>query len=87
MLRLRLVPLYDYVTYHEAEIYRIVQDELGWVRPRDTDSCSSNCQLNALGVHVHRQRYGISPYVIPLAHDVRHGLMTRRTRSGPSMPT
>lgn len=77
VLRLRLVPLYDYVSYSEADIYRTVQDELGWVRPRDTDSCSTNCQLNALGIHVHRQRYGISPYVIPLAHDVRHGLLTR----------
>jgi hypothetical protein len=77
VMRLRLVPFYDFVTYHEADIYRTVQDELGWVRPRDTDSCSTNCQLNALGIHVHRQRYGLSPYVIPLAHDVRHGLMTR----------
>ena len=77
LLRLRLVPFYEFVTYNEADIYRTVQDELGWVRPRDTDSCSTNCQLNALGIHVHRQRYGMSPYVIPLAHDVRHGLMTR----------
>jgi len=77
VLRLRLVPLYDFVSYSEADIYRTVQEELGWVRPRDTDSCSTNCQLNALGIHVHRQRYGISPYVIPLAHDVRNGLMTR----------
>ena len=44
---------------------------------RDTDSCSTNCQLNALGVYVHRKRYGVSPYVFPLAHDVRVGLMSR----------
>jgi hypothetical protein len=65
------------VSYREDEIYRTIEQELGWVRPRDTDSCSTNCQLNALGIHVHRQRYGLSPYVIPLAHDVRSGLLTR----------
>jgi tRNA(Ile)-lysidine synthase TilS/MesJ len=77
VLRLRLLPLYDYVSYNEAHIYKTVEEELGWVRPRDTDSCSTNCQLNALGIHVHRNLYNISPYVIPLAHDVRTGLMTR----------
>ncbi len=76
-VRLNLVPFYDHVRYDEARILEAVTGELGWVRPRDTDSCSTNCQLNALGVHVHRQRYGLSPYVFPLAHDVRAGLLTR----------
>ena len=76
-VRLNLVPFYDHVRYDEARILEAVTAELGWVRPRDTDSCSTNCQLNALGVHVHRQRYGLSPYVFPLAHDVRAGLLTR----------
>jgi tRNA(Ile)-lysidine synthase TilS/MesJ len=75
--RLRLVPLYDFLSYDEAHIYRTVEEKLGWVRPRDTDSCSTNCQINAVGVHVHRKLYQISPYTIPLAHDVRIGLMTR----------
>ena len=75
--RLRLVPLYDFISYNEADIYRTVEEKLGWVRPRDTDSCSTNCQLNAVGIHVHRKLYQISPYTIPLAHDVRIGLMTR----------
>jgi hypothetical protein len=76
-VRLNLVPFYDHVRYDEARILDVVTKELGWVRPRDTDSCSTNCQLNALGVYVHRKRYGLSPYVFPLAHDVRAGLMTR----------
>lgn len=76
-LRLNLVPFYDHVRYDEAYLLDVVTRELGWVRPRDTDSCSTNCQLNALGVYVHRKRYGLSPYVFPLAHDVRAGLMSR----------
>lgn len=75
--RLKMVPFYEHVPYDEAHVLRTVEQELGWVRPRDTDSCSTNCQMNALGIQVHRSRYGISPYVIPLAHDVRTGLMTR----------
>jgi tRNA(Ile)-lysidine synthase TilS/MesJ len=75
--RLNLAPFYEFVRYDESEILATVERELGWTRPRDTDSCSTNCQLNALGVYVHRKKYGISPYVIPLAHDVRMGLMSR----------
>ncbi len=76
-LRLNLVPFYDHIRYDERHILDVVTTELGWARPRDTDSCSTNCQLNALGVYVHRKRYGLSPYVFPLAHDVRMGLMSR----------
>lgn len=76
-IRLNLVPFYEHVRYDEAHVLDVVTRELGWVRPRDTDSCSTNCQLNALGVYVHRKRYGVSPYVFPLAHDVRAGLVTR----------
>lgn len=75
--RLNLVPFYEHVRYDEREVLDTVQRELGWVRPRDTDSCSTNCQLNALGIYVHRKKYGISPYMIPLAHDVRAGLVSR----------
>lgn len=76
-VRLNLVPFYEHVRYDETRILDVVTRELGWVRPRDTDSCSTNCQLNALGVYVHRKRYGLSPYVFPLAHDVRAGLLSR----------
>jgi hypothetical protein len=75
--RLNLVPFYEHLRYDEHAVLSTVERELGWVRPRDTDSCSTNCQLNALGIYVHKKRYGISPYVIPLAHDVRMGLVSR----------
>ena len=75
--RLNMVSFYEHVRYDERDVLQTVERELGWVRPRDTDSCSTNCQLNALGIYVHRKKYGVSPYAIPLAHDVRTGLMTR----------
>ena len=77
LARLKLVPFYEFVKYDEAEIYRTISRELGWVRPVDTDSCSTNCRVNALGIYVHREWYGISPYCIPLAADVRAGLVGR----------
>jgi hypothetical protein len=38
-----------------------------WVRPRDTDSCSANWQLNALGIPSTASGMA-SAHVIPLAH-------------------
>ncbi len=77
VLGLKLIPFYEYIHYNEAEVIRTVENKFGWSKPKGTDSCSSNCQLNALGIEVHRKRYGISPYVIPLARDVREGLVDR----------
>ena len=74
---MRLVPFYEYVRYNEQEVIDTVQREFGFQKPKSTDSCSTNCQLNSLGIEVHRQRYGFSPYVIPLARDVREGLVRR----------
>ena len=76
-LRVRIVPFYEYFHYDEAEAFRVAEEECGWVRPADTDSCSTNCLTNALGIAIHKARYGISPYLIPLAYDVRTGLVTR----------
>lgn len=76
-LRVSILPFYEYFHYDEAEAFRTAEQECDWVRPGDTDSCSTNCLANALGIAIHRARYGISPYLIPLAHDVRTGLVTR----------
>lgn len=77
VIGLKLTPFYENVHYNEAEVIRTVENKFGWKKPIGTDSCSSNCQLNALGIEIHRERYGISPYVIPLARDVREGLVDR----------
>lgn len=77
VLSLRLTPFYEYVPYNEYAVIQSVQERLGWKKPNNTDSCSTNCQLNSLGIEVHKKNYGISPYVIPLARDVREGLVKR----------
>ena len=77
VMRTRLVPLYEYVRYNEQVVVETVEREFGFQKPKSTDSCSTNCQLNSLGIEVHKRNYGISPYVIPLARDVREGLVKR----------
>ena len=76
-LRVRLIPFYEYIPYQEEKALELIQEELGWQRPKSTDSCSTNCELNALGIVLHLQRFNIHPYVIPLAHDIREGILKR----------
>lgn len=76
-LAVRLVPFYEYIPYQEEEALHFIEKELGWQRPKNTDSCSTNCELNALGIVLHLQRFKMHPYVIPLAHDIREGILKR----------
>ena len=77
VLGIRLVSFYEYVSYNEQLAIETAQNKFGWEKPANTDSCSSNCQLNVLGIEIHRKKYGMSPYVIPLARDVREGVVKR----------
>jgi len=69
--------LFDFIRYDEQQIYRRIAD-LGWQKPSDTDSCSTNCLLNSVGIYVYRQTKGYHPYTKQLADLVRRGLMTRK---------
>ncbi|MBI5144794.1 MAG: hypothetical protein HZA27_01250 [Candidatus Omnitrophica bacterium] len=77
VLKVRLISFYEHHEYNEERVIKTVENEFDWQRPRDTDSCSSNCLLNSLGIEIHRRKYGISPYAIPFARDVREGLLDR----------
>jgi hypothetical protein len=76
-LKVRLVPFYEYTLYQEEKALQLIEQELDWQRPKKTDSCSTNCELNTLGIVLHLQRFNIHPYVIPLAHDIREGILKR----------
>ncbi len=75
--RMNLVPFFEYNKYNEQHVYETITNELDWRKTKSTDSCSTNCQLNSLGIAIHQKKYNLHPYVIPLARDVREGLMTR----------
>lgn len=52
-------------------------NQMGWTRPKGTDSCSTNCLLNGYLVLDHVLRYGFHPYEYELAHHVRTGRLAR----------
>jgi hypothetical protein len=62
--------------YNEEMLLEEIQ-KLGWVSPKDTDSNSSNCLLNAFANEIHIKRYGFHPYVWEIANMVRDGIMAR----------
>ncbi len=62
--------------YNEEMILKDIR-QYGWTAPRDTDSNSSNCLLNAYANEIHLTKYGFHPYVWEIANMVRDGVMTR----------
>jgi tRNA(Ile)-lysidine synthase TilS/MesJ len=62
--------------YDEEKIVHEVE-ALGWRAPRDTDTNSTNCLLNAFANQVHIQRHRFHPYALEIANMVRQGVMTR----------
>ncbi|MNB74461.1 hypothetical protein D3C75_210940 [compost metagenome] len=50
---------------------------IGWRKPEDTDTNSTNCLLNAYANDIHMKRYGFNPYSLEIAALVRSGSMTR----------
>lgn len=62
--------------YDESEIIRRIE-ELGWIRPTDTDANSSNCLLNTFGIREHMKKLGFHPYALELATLVRNGSLPR----------
>jgi hypothetical protein len=50
---------------------------MGWQGPKDTDTNSSNCLINAFANKHHVDRHGFHPYVWEIANMVRQGIMDR----------
>ncbi len=63
--------------YDESEI-KDALTRIGWVKPSDTDSNSTNCLLNAFANQCHIERHGYHPYVWEIANMVRQGIMSRQ---------
>ena len=63
--------------YDEGKILHELET-LGWEAPRDTDTNSTNCLLNAFANQVHIQRHKFHPYVLEIANMVRQGVMARQ---------
>lgn len=64
------------IGYDEKEIYEAIKT-LGWIRPGDVDSCSTNCQLNSYGIVKHCQAHNFHPYDYEMSMLVRLGTISR----------
>jgi tRNA(Ile)-lysidine synthase TilS/MesJ len=66
-----------FLDYDEAKVYQRIQ-ELGWEPPKDTDSNSTNCLMNAFANQVHLDQFGFHPYAFEIAGLVRMGVLSRK---------
>ena len=74
--QVRYLDFFRYVDVELSEMYRYLDSEAPWVRPQDTGR-STNCLINAAGIHNHLLEQGFHNYAIPYAWDVRLGHKTR----------
>ena len=71
-----LFPYHALFDYDERVIYTALH-ELGWVRPKGVDACTTNCTINSLGILQCLRQHGFHPYIGEMAHMVRQGQMSR----------
>ncbi len=74
--RIEYLDFYRYVDVELAEMLEFLDTRAPWVRPADTGR-STNCLINAAGIHTHQTEQGYHNYAAPYAWDVRLGHKTR----------
>lgn len=70
-----LYPYHAMVDYNEAQIYDTIA-QYGWLAPKDTDACSTNCRINSVGIAAHVKQHGYHPYIAEMSQLVREGRMS-----------
>ena len=74
--RIEYIDFYRYFDVELAEMFRFLDERVPWVRPSDTGR-STNCLINAAGIHTHQIEQGYHNYAVPYAWDVRLAHKTR----------
>ena len=72
-----LFPFHVILDYNEEHIIETIS-KIGWIRPKDTDTCSTNCLLNTAGNYACVKQLGYHPYIGELSHLAREGKISRR---------
>jgi amino acid adenylation domain-containing protein len=69
----------DYFRYFDAPVSEIRRylSQKGWVQPKDTGFCSSNCLINDVGIYTHLKGEGYHFYEPQLSWDCRLGSIPR----------
>ena len=74
---MQFVDFFRYYTTPVREIKAYLLSK-GWIQPKDTGFCSSNCLINDVGVYTHIKEKGYNFYTAPLSWDVRLGATSRQ---------
>jgi amino acid adenylation domain-containing protein len=72
----RFIDLFRYDNTQVKEIKEYLVSK-GWVQPKDTGFCSSNCKINDIGIYIYLKERNCHFYEAPLSWDIRMGQMTR----------
>lgn len=70
-----LFPFQTVFEYDEKKIYERIKS-IGWEKPQDTDSCSTNCLVNTLSNYAFLKQYGFHPYIAEISMMIREGLLS-----------
>lgn len=73
---IRFVDFFRYFNITTPEIKRYLIEK-GWVQPKDTGFCSSNCLINDVGIYMYLKEEGHHFYAAPLSWDIRLGQLSR----------
>ena len=86
--RIRYVDFYRYIDVELAEMLDFLDHSAPWVRPSDTGR-STNCLINAAGIHSHLVEQGYHNYAEPYAGTSASGTRpeTKRSRSSTTETT
>jgi len=75
--RIEYLDFFRYIDVELSEMLEFLENRAPWVRPSDTGR-STNCLVNAAGIHTHQTEQGYHNYAVPYAWDVRLGHKTRQ---------
>ncbi len=75
--QIEYLDFYRYINVELADMLSFLESQAPWVRPSDTGR-STNCLINAAGIHTHLTEQGFHNYALPYAWDVRLGHKTRQ---------
>lgn len=75
--QIEYLDFYRYVDVELADMLSFLDESAPWVRPPDSGR-STNCLVNAAGIHTHQTEQGYHNYAVPYAWDVRLGHKTRQ---------
>ncbi|WP_239333381.1 hypothetical protein [Frankia sp. CiP3] len=69
--RTALVPFYEIVAKPSVDEQIADLEKIGWSKPKNTGTCSTNCMINELGRKIMRNQYGFDLYQVIDANERR----------------